>query len=268
MPNEEQPACYVYGVVPADTPAPEGLTGLGDPPSAVTLLPQGSIAAVVSDVPGDGKIGTPRDLRSHAMVLDTLAAGGTPVLPFRFGAVLNDLHAVETELLGPAEEKFRGALEELGGWVQFTVRGSYSEERLLRDVLAAHPDIADLREATRGMPEQAERHQLIRLGELVADAVADAREQDSRALLEQLGPHAGSYRQAEVAGGDEAVNIAFLVRIGDRLGFEKAAEELALRWADRIELRLLGPLAPYDFATAAVENGAAAEEPAATEEAY
>lgn len=265
MGDSTQCACYVYGVVPAGTSAPEGLMGLGDPPAPVSLLSEGGIAAVVSEIPGDGPIGTARDLRSHARVLDTLAAGGTPVLPFRFGAVLSDAHAVETELLNPAGRRFRGALDELDGWVQFTVRGSYREERLLRDVLAAHPDIADLREATRGRPEQAQRHQLITLGELVADAVADARAADARALLEWLGPHAGSYRQAEVTGGDEAVNIAFLVRIDDRIAFERGAEQLALRWADRIELRLLGPLAPYDFAAEAVDSGGAADAPGPAE---
>ena len=267
MNSGTQSACYVYGIVPAETSAPEGLTGLGDPPAPVTLVPEGQIAAVVSEVPGEGPLGSARDLRSHARVLDTLAAGGTPVLPFRFGAVLSDAHAVEAELLSPAGAKFRGALDELNGWVQFTVRGSYHEERLLRDVLAARPDIADLREATRGMPEQAERQQLIRLGELVADAVAQARSVDSRALLERLGPHAGSYREAEVTGGDEAVHIAFLVRNGDRPRFEQAAEELALRWADRIELRLLGPLAPYDFAAEAVETVGAADASGPTGEA-
>ncbi|WP_042364562.1 GvpL/GvpF family gas vesicle protein [Streptacidiphilus neutrinimicus] len=262
MGSGTQSACYVYGVVPADTTTPEGLTGLGDPPAPVTLLPEGGIAAVVSEIPADGPLGNAHDLRSHAHVLDTLAATGTPVLPFRFGAVLADAQAVGTDLLTPAEEKFRGALEELDGWVQFTVRGSYSEERLLRDVLAARPDIADLREATRGMPEEAERHQLIRLGEMVADAVAAARSQDSQELVERLGPHAGASRRAESTTGDEAVHTSFLVRIDERLGFEQAAEELALRWADRIRLRLLGPLAPYDFAVAAVQDGGAGDEAA------
>jgi hypothetical protein len=84
--------------------------------------------------------------------------------------------------------------------------------------------------------------------------VADVRAEDARLLLERLSPHAGTYREGTVNAGDEAVNTAFLVRLADRTRFEGAVEQLARHWSDRIELRLLGPLAPYDFATEVVET--------------
>jgi hypothetical protein len=46
---------------------------------------------------------------------------------------------------------------------------------------------------------------------------------------------------------DAAFGGAYLVDHLARGAFETAAEQLAARWRDRARVRLLGPLAPYDF---------------------
>ena len=53
---------------------------------------------------------------------------------------------------------------------------------------------------------------------------------------------------------EQAVDASFLVHRSERDVFEAAAMNVARDWADRIDLRLLGPLAPYDFAAAVVEQ--------------
>jgi hypothetical protein len=45
----------------------------------------------------------------------------------------------------------------------------------------------------------------------------------------------------------DAVHTAFLVETSAAEGLEQAVEELARDWRGQIELRLIGPLAAYDF---------------------
>jgi hypothetical protein len=63
-----------------------------------------------------------------------------------------------------------------------------------------------------------------------------------------LAPHATVVAERAPAGSEGAVHVSFLVGRTRRPEFERAAEELGKQWDGRIRLRLLGPLAPYDFA--------------------
>lgn len=246
-------AWYVYGVVPATAPQPAALVGVGHPPARVDLVRHGRIAALVSEVvPGD-PLGTPEDLRAHAHVLDSVAAASTPVLPFRFGAVVRDRRAVEDDLLEPGEQGLAAALEQLGELVQFTVRGEYHQDRILEEILQARPEIARLREQTRDLPTSDGMQYQLRLGELISQEMAVRRQADGQTLLDTLAPLATAAVDGAPAE-DHAVDASFLVHPDERAEFEAAAEELARVWAERMDLRLLGPLAPYDFAATLVEH--------------
>ncbi len=258
-------ACYVYGVVSEpDADAVVGelpAVGDGDSGARVGYVRHGGIAAAVSGLRGDRPLGTPADLRAHSRVLDTLAATGAPVLPFRFGTVLDDERAVAEEVLAGAHDAFAAALDRLRGRAQFTLRASYERDAVLREVLTEHPDIVELRDRTAGLPDEAARYERVRLGELVAEAVAAKREADTAELDRRLAPLADARTLSEPAEEDGVTDASFLVAEDRRDAFERAAEELARRWSGRIRLRLLGPLAPYDFvadAMAGAETAAAA----------
>ncbi|MGW4698040.1 GvpL/GvpF family gas vesicle protein [Kitasatospora cineracea] len=251
-------ACYVYGIVPADAPGPDeaagadGFVGVGDPPEPVRRVRHGDVAALVSEIDPRRPLGTPQDLIGHARVLDAVAAGRTAVLPFRFGAVVRDPAAVTDELLAPQGERFRSALEELAGLAQFTVRGTYREEAVLREIVEQRPDIARLRAETAALPEDASRPQRIRLGELVSAELADRARAGADELLARLGPLAVATVRADPSA-DQPVGASFLVADDRWPEFTRATDELGADWAGRIDLRLLGPLAPYDFAARLVD---------------
>jgi hypothetical protein len=46
---------------------------------------------------------------------------------------------------------------------------------------------------------------------------------------------------------DHMADVAFLVDVEQREAFEDAAEAVAEAMQERARLRLLGPMAPYDF---------------------
>jgi hypothetical protein len=256
-PREDGASTYVYGIVPEGRtdPAIEELPAVGgDSGGPVGYVRHAGLAAAVSPLRGEDPLGKPEDLRAHARVLNTLAASGAPVLPFRFGTVFEDREAVAGSLLGLGHDAFAAALERLSGRAQFTLRAVYDEDVLLRRILDERPDIAELRASTEGLPEEAARYQQVRLGELVYDAVEARRQQDTADIEDRLGPLADAVAVSPAPAEDAVADVAFLVSDDRRAGFERTADGLARDWHGRVRLRLLGPLAPYDFVADAMEE--------------
>ena len=185
-------------------------------------------------------------LRRHWHVLEAVASTAT-VLPVRFGTAMAGDEAVAAEFLAPRHDDLLAELAAFDGKVQLTVKGDYDETELMRSIVAGSPAVAGLRERVRSLPEAAGHFERIRLGELVAAEVEQARARDSAWLMEQLAGLAVA-ASAEPSGGLEgAVNAAFLVereRVGE---FGRAVDAAAEELRGHIELRLLGPLPPYSF---------------------
>ncbi|MFB9468828.1 GvpL/GvpF family gas vesicle protein [Nonomuraea salmonea] len=242
-------ATYVYGIVPAETEVSRDQKGLGEPPGEVRLVKHGEIAAVVSGVNVDKPLGRPDDLLAHEELLDSVAAKG-PVLPFRFGAVLSDTGAVVDELLAPHHDDFVAALDELAGSAQYVVKGRYAEGPVLTEILAESPEAAGLRDAIRGTSEDATRNERIRLGEIITASVEAKRDMDTRLLLDGLSGHYLQASLREPSHEWDAAHVALLVKADQRKDLERALKEFGERWEGRVELRLIGPMAPYDFVVA------------------
>jgi hypothetical protein len=220
----------------------------------VSLLPYEEVAAVVSGVPVDRPLGTRRDLLRHSGLLDGIARS-TPVLPMRFGTVLDDTAAVIDELLVSHHRRFAKALSALDGLAQFTVKARYVEAAVLGEVVAEEPAIARLRDALRHRPAEVGYGDRVRLGELVAVAMARRRDADMTTLVDALAPYARSVSWAPATVQDGIVDAALLVDRGVWSDLERAVEGIARRGAGRMRLRLLGPLAPYDFSRELMEEG-------------
>lgn len=239
-------ALYVYGVVAAGASTPGDVTGLRETP--VELLEHDGIAAVVSTVDVERPLGKRADLLAHGRVLDAFAAR-CAVVPIRFGSVLPDRSEVLAGLLEPGSARFRELLDELSGRVQFNLRARYDEEVILTEVVRENPAVAKLREQTRNQPEAATYYSRMRLGELVARAVARKREAESQVVLDALAPHSVAHSIRDGEGVDHLLDAAFLVETKQQEPFEQAAEATAASLHGRARLRLVGPLAAYDFVT-------------------
>lgn len=237
-------ACYVYGIVPADAPV-EGLdeAGMG---GAVRLVVNGPVGALVEAVDPERPLGRRRDLVAHSTVLNTMAARG-PVLPMRFGSVVQDEDAVSEELLGSQVEHFATLLDQVRGGVQFTLRARYVLDTVLAEIVAAEPEVAELRRRTADLPEEASHYERIRLGELVAEAVDVRRREEAKRLLDRLAPHAEDHVVREVSGMDDLAEFAFLVDADRQGDLEREAEVLAEELDGRVRLSLVGPMALFDF---------------------
>ena len=236
--------CYLYGIAAADLTLPADLNGIDG--QAVGVVSLKGVAAVTSPLDAERPIAHRADLVAHSRVLDAVAAAG-PVIPIRFGSVMQDRTELLAEVLEPGYEGFEAMLRDLAGHTQFTIRARYEEARILAEVVAEDPDIARLNSETRDQPAEPQYRALVRLGELVAAALEEKRAADAERMLSFLDPFAAAVHVRDGAGIDQLVDAAFLVENDRRAAFEEAAEQLAADYAGRARLKLVGPSAPYDF---------------------
>ena len=244
---DEEHGLFAYGVVRSrDVERGDAeLTGLDGEP--VGFVVEGALAAAVTPVALDRPPGRRAELLAYQSVLDVLAETG-PVAPVRFGSVLPDGAAVVAELLGPRQEEFSACLDALEGRRQYNLRATYVEEAVLAELVGTDPEIRRLRELTRGLPEEAAFGERARLGELVFTAMQDRSAFDADVLLDAVAPLAVAHLVRTPPSATQVLDVALLVDDARAEELVGALEDLAEAVHERIRMRLLGPLAPYDFA--------------------
>jgi hypothetical protein len=234
---------YVYAVLPASGVPDHGLTGIDDAPVEYVAL--GDLVAATTAVPFDRTFGRRADLLAHSKVVEELAQV-TATVPVRFGSVLADRDSVADDLLGPSEPWFTDLLASLEGVEQFSLRATYDRDQVLAEIVRADPRVADLRARTRDLPAGTMHPDLVALGEAVSEAWEHKREEESRVLLAHVTPLVVDLREKPV-GGDHVLDVALLVERARRDELEAVLEDVAEAVHERVRLRLMGPLPPYDF---------------------
>ncbi|MFD0558469.1 gas vesicle protein GvpL/GvpF [Stackebrandtia endophytica] len=240
---------YVYGIVPDQGRLPDDTAGVGEPPATVSLIRHGAVSAVTSVMDADRPLGLPEDLRAHFTVLNDTAELG-PVLPLRFGAVLPDEQTVVDKLLAPHHDAFVESLDELDGYGQYLVKGRYTQDDILREIIADNPEAARLCEEINRLPADETHDQRVALGELTHVCLEALRDQDTKLLLTTVDPWIAAAELRDAGTEQHAFHIALLATSENGVNLERAITEIADEWQGRVGLQLIGPMAPYDFVLA------------------
>jgi len=252
--SKQQTGIYVYGILPADVELTSEMPGVGDPPGQVRVVQSDGLAALVSEVDVTRPLGSPEDLRVHKEILDA-SATELPVLPLRFGAVLASEDAVAEELLAANHDEFATAISELDGRAEYVVKGRYIEQAVLDEVLSGNKRAARLADKIRGKNPDATRDARIQLGEMINEGVSAKREEDTRVLGNAMKGHCVASVVREPTHELDAAHVAFLVDTDKEDDMERVIENLAHDWQGWIEVRLIGPMAAYDFVGSAELEG-------------
>ncbi|MVU77283.1 gas vesicle protein GvpFL [Nocardia sp. ET3-3] len=239
-------ALLIYGIVPADA-KPKG-QGVGRSPTPIRTVPHGRIAALVSEVSLDESLDRAEDLQGYSRVVDELV-NEMPVIPIRFGAALEDEAAVSSGLLEPNERKFESALDELAGLAEYLVIGQYIEEAVLREILQEDQQAAALSEALRTAPADASRDLSLALGETVNADLEYKRQADATIMVNALQELTDELVLRPPTHEQEVAAIAALIPTGKQDDLMRIGDQLSKQWSNRVDLRIVGPLAAWDFMT-------------------
>ena len=109
-----------------------------------------------------------------------------------------------------------------------------------------------LRDSLRGKPPESTHYERIRLGGMVKEALERRREAEAAVLLAPLGRIADRSVENPVAVDRVVVNAAFLVESEREKEFDQAMDCLEGEHGQRVSLRYVGPVPPYDFVNVVV----------------
>ncbi len=237
---------YVYGIVPAgavDSIASPGVRG-----SAVAVLEEGGLAALVSDLPDDQLRVTRKDLRRHLDVVDE-AFRETTILPCPFGTTVESREAVLQDVLRANRDSLAAGLAELEGTVQLNLKVRHDEDALLREIVARDPAIARLRQQTGGA--DGVYGQRLELGQRVAAAVEAHRAADAVRVLDAL--VAEALDVADEPDEELVLRAAFLVSRARLDRFDALLERVAAAEQELLRFEVIGPLPPTAFVERVVQ---------------
>jgi len=143
-------------------------------------------------------------------------------------------------------EGFRSVLTRLRGMVQLNLRATYEPEQVLAELVQQDPVVAELRARTRHLPPGVPDPGLVQLGQAVSRGLTRKQAEDAESLLDVVLPHVSAH-VVRSDGEYDVLDAALLVERTAVSGLEEELEALAEVVHERIGLRLVGPVAPYDF---------------------
>lgn len=240
LPNDR----YLYGIVRSDHEVPTGIEGVQGKP--VRTIPFGLVAALIGDLESTDGLGTSEDLRTHTFVLDSMSQSG-PVLPTRFGTVISGDVAICADVLEPRQDEYYEAMRQLSGYGRYTLLVQYERDAVLQGILADNPDAVWLREAIVGTSEDETRTERAQLDDIVVTTMESSKSAEAGPILDQLGSVSARMCIREEGEADEVLAVALLVRHDAVTRCNSLIGKLAEQNSDRLQFRLVGPEAPYDF---------------------
>jgi hypothetical protein len=253
---------YVYGVAPADAPAPADVAGV-DPDFPVELVRDGGLAAIASRVDlaefgSDVLAERARELEwvapralAHDGVLERALGTGEPLLPFRFGTIYLDTDQVAA-LLRDQSRELSAALERVRDRVELGVRGTVDRSAIEALAAARDPELQRLADEVAGASSGAAYLRGKQLERRLADAGEREADELAAQVHERLAAAAADARR-NVPRPDEddrlqILNGAYLVERGAQDAFAAAVEQLATERVDAgLVLETTGPWPPYNF---------------------
>jgi hypothetical protein len=262
---QTRPACYVYGVIDAETELPGPLPGV-DASRTIQLLQEGSLAAAVSEVALD-EFGEERlrehlrDMawvetvaRAHEAALDQIRAQAT-VIPMRMCTVYRSESGVR-EMLRREATPLREALDHLDGKAEWGVKGFADPGRMAGVTAGDEDDVIDeVRGAAYMRRRQDERGRRERARQLLEEGVTQIHE---RLCALAADGHVLPLQRPEVSGraGDMVLNGVYLVPDDDHECFHAELRVLEAEFGSLgVELELTGPWPAYNFVSGTIGAG-------------
>lgn len=245
---------YVYGIIPTDDRAIFDVVGL-DPADDVHTVVEGDLAIVTSAVECDSLQGLERAaairyLSAHQRVLETVQRD-YPVLPVKFGTTLPDEAMLHT-LLRQGGQLLRTTLATYAGKQQSEVVVLWDLKQVFQEI-SAHEQIAGLRAQIAGRATDETVNERIALGQIVHAVLQGRRAQIAEQVIAQLRDLADDVIINPTMDDSMVVNVALLLDEARQDALDERMETIDAQFGGQLQIRCVGPLPPYSFATLEVK---------------
>jgi hypothetical protein len=240
---------YLYCIIGCQEDHTFDAVAIGSDDGMVHTVCYQDLGFVVSDSLVRQYESTRQNMMAHEKVLETVMREFT-LLPVRFGTVTDSTSPLQDiqKLLSNRSEEFHRLLRDIEGKVELGLKAFWRNEKtILEEIVAETADIRYLRNSLLGQPPEATHFDRIRLGEMVKKAVKHKRAKEAAGILPPLRRIAHSVRENDVLADRMVVNAAFLVDKVRVPEFDQAVSKLDEQLSERIALKYVGPVPPYNF---------------------
>src|SRR5947209_905069 len=145
---------YVYGVIPADAPAPDLAERVEPSDGPIDKVAHHEVAALVSAFSATRVRPTRANLRAHEGVVEQATRLGM-VIPMRFGVLVDNEDELVSQFLRPRLQELRDLLRTYDAHTEMRVEARYRDGVAVREAAADEPRIARLRRRMQGRPPAA-----------------------------------------------------------------------------------------------------------------
>ena len=236
---------YIYCIIETSqihSFGPLGIGGRGDELYAVCFE---DIAAVVSNAPIKRYTVSRENTLAHEKAIEKVMADHT-VLPVRFATLAEDEEKVK-RILEKEHDRFKDALNRMRGRKELSLKGTFKEDAVYKDILEKYEDIKVLKEKVAALRSDKTHYLLMQAGEMVKQALDREREQCKDEILGVLRPLAEEVKTNDTYGELMIVNAAFLVEQEKETEFDREVEGLAEKYHQKIKFKYVGTLPPFNF---------------------
>jgi len=243
---------YVYCIVESDEArnfGPVGIGGRGDP---VTIVSFDGLGAVISPAPLRKYPVTRENTLCHEKVIEGVMSQDYTVLPVRFGTVANSAQEIR-DVLRKRSREFKDLLRDMDNRVELGVKAVWlNMEAVFKEVAEENVEIKSLKaRAEKG----ATRGTLIRIGEMVKDALEKKKDKESAHILSPLRRIAADCKVNKCYGDSMFLNSVFLVDRHRERDFDEAIERLRAGYDGRARISYVGPAPPFNFVNIVIHWG-------------
>lgn len=236
-------AKYLYAVVNGNGCRSCESLGIGD--KAVYTIQQGSMAAVVSDVPAKRLRPERRNLAAHQQVLNTLMKEQTP-LPVSFGIIAGTRGAVKT-ILSRNQKVLKSVYRKVKGKMEMSLRVSWDVPNIFSYFVNTHPELRQARDRIYGSRGEPSQDGKLELGRMFDQLLNAARDNHTDMVEEILAGCCVEVRRNPCKDEVRVMDLACLVDRDREASFEKGIFEAANLFDNNFTFDYSGPWVPHSF---------------------
>jgi hypothetical protein len=234
---------YLYAVISGPDERTYGDFGIEG--ATVYVISDGSVAAIVSDVPNKKIRPERRHLAAHQEVLRRLMEEITP-LPMTFGIIADGPKAIQ-RILSRNRQVLVDQLHRVSGKVEMGLRVTWDVPNIFEYFVHTHQDLRTARDHFFAPQREPTQEDKIEIGRMFDRILNEDRESHAERVEEVLSTCCFEIKRNKCRNEREVMNLASLVAREDQGKLEAAIFKAAGLFDNNFAFDYNGPWAPHNF---------------------
>ena len=235
---------YLYCIIRSSEARDFGPLGVGGRGDHGTTISFDDLSGVVSNARTRRYAATRENTMAHEKAIEKVMSEGHTALPVRFGTVAGSVQEVR-DVLRKRHREFADLVRDMDNKVELGVKALWRDmEGVFAEIIEERSDIKALKNE---VARNSKRGSLMRVGEMVKEALERKKEREATQILNSLRKIAADFKENTTYGDNMFLNAAFLVQRDREKEFDNEIEALTMKYEGRAKIKYVGPAPPFNF---------------------